>query len=209
MFLDAPLLSKSGRIALVPPTEADDESIAALRSDPRVRRFLRFMPESVSTADMAARRLTQAADKTVLIFNIHALKLRPDGSLIRPHLVGQIWMHRMDKSWGSSCEVGITICPRYFRGTLAMDAVYTMLEYAFKELKFHRVVFRTAVDNIIIRSWIERAGGTFEGFERGRWADGKGGYEDVCLYSILDREWGGIIKKRMEKGGVGPPRSHL
>ncbi|KAJ7935081.1 acyl-CoA N-acyltransferase [Mycena leptocephala] len=214
MFLDAPLVSKSGRIALVAPTEADDAPLAALRSDPTVRRFLRFMPASVSAADMAARRTAQAADPTVIVFNIHALNrdAKPASTPSPPKFAfaGQASIYRMDRAFGSTCEAGVMISPRHFGGALATDALYTVLEYAFDALRFHRVVFHTAVDNVIIREWIAWVGGTFEGLEREGWTDGKGGYEDACLYSILDREWRGTGRERVERGGmVGAPRSRL
>ncbi|KAJ7447208.1 acyl-CoA N-acyltransferase [Mycena latifolia] len=205
MLLDAPIVSKSGRVALVSPTAADDEAGAALRSDPATRRFQRFMPERITAEGMAARRALHGANPAVIILSIHALKL---GS--QPTFVGEASIYRMDNVFGNSCEVGVIISPQYFGGALATDALYSVLDHVFDGLKFHRVAFHTAVDNVIIRRWIERVGGTLEGIERGSWSDGKGGYEDVCLYSILDKEWRGAGRARVERGGiVGAPKSRM
>ncbi|KAJ7468020.1 acyl-CoA N-acyltransferase [Mycena latifolia] len=97
-----------------------------------------------------------------------------------------------------SCDIGILICPEYFRGGLATDALYTVLSYAFEEQNFHRVGFSTAADNAGMRGWLDWAGATLEGINRESWSDGNGGFTDVCLYSILEREWKETVKDRLE-----------
>ncbi|KAJ7763648.1 acyl-CoA N-acyltransferase [Mycena maculata] len=197
MLLSIPLISKSGRVALVPPSEVDDEAVVSLRNDPATRRFQPFLP-LVSITDIRAQRTAWAADPNILPFNIHALE--PSGKW---KFVGVTRLHRIDRYYGNSCEVGITMSPKNFGTGLASDAMHTILEYAFEEQRLRRVTFHTAVENIIIRGWIERAGGTFEGIERDYWLDGKGGYEDVRLYSVLYREWVGGCRARMEQGAAG------
>ncbi|KAJ7288889.1 acyl-CoA N-acyltransferase, partial [Mycena rebaudengoi] len=184
------LRSKSGRIALDPPQEADDEEMAALRSDPKTRQFMRYLPRQFSVADARARRIARAGDKSFIEFNIHSLTGSNDTKTrTKPKLIGAAQIYNIDTLSGNSCEVGVFIHPMYFGEGMATDALYTVLEYVFEERKIRRVVFHTTVDNTAIRGWIVRVGGKFEGIERDKWTDVLGGYTDAYLYSILDWEW--------------------
>ncbi|KAJ7247892.1 acyl-CoA N-acyltransferase, partial [Mycena haematopus] len=98
----------------------------------------------------------------------------------------------------NSCEVGIIISPDYHRGGLATDALYTLLAYVFEEKKFHRAGFVTAANNVGMRGWLDKAGATLEGTLREAWSDGNGGFTDVSMYSILEREWAETVKPRLE-----------
>ncbi|KAJ7278444.1 acyl-CoA N-acyltransferase [Mycena rebaudengoi] len=221
MYLDVPIHSKSGRISLVPPTEEDDAAVAALRSLPETRRFLRFMPHVCSVEDARARRRALAEEKCRVDFNIHATDayLQAHSREHVPKLVGMTWIYRRtdDQPYGThACEVSVIVHPAYFRGGMATDALYTVLEYVFEMQRCARVAFHTAVDNKVIRGWIERVGGRLEGIERWGWRDvakegnGEGeGYTDVCLYSILDVEWRGGGRERVESGGVVLPNSRM
>lgn len=193
MILNAPLLSRSGRIVLVPPAEEDDTAVAALRSHPETRRYLPFLPTHLSVADAQSHRLARAADATRISFNIHALPV--PGS--PPQFAGTTGIFRIDNE-SKSCEVGILVSPGSFRGGIATEALYTVLAYAFEELKLHRAVFLTGVDNVGMRGWLDRAGATLEGINRESWSDGKGGFTDVCFYSILEGEWSASVKARLD-----------
>ncbi|KAJ7763642.1 acyl-CoA N-acyltransferase [Mycena maculata] len=204
MFLTHPIISKAGRVALVSPSEIDDQDVVYLWNDPATRRFQRFLPERVSNADIRAQRLAWAADPNVCAFNVHALK--PTG---KSEFVGVARIHHIDRYYGNSCEVGLTMSSMHFGAGLGRAAIHTVLEYVFEERKFRRVVFHTAVENHVIRGWLERLGATLEGIERDFYADGTSGYTDACVYSILDREWVGGCKARMEQGIFGASKSRL
>ncbi|KAJ7108671.1 acyl-CoA N-acyltransferase [Mycena epipterygia] len=189
MNLSAPLLSRSGRIVLVPPAEEDDTAVAALRSHPETRRYLPFLPTHLSVADAHAHRLARAADATRISFNIHALPAKFVGTVGITHINIE----------SNSCSIGILISPDAVRGGVATDALYTVLTYAFEQLKVHRAAFHTAVDNVGMRGWLDKAGAKLEGIQRESWSDGMGGYINVCLYSILQAEWVGTVKPRLEE----------
>ncbi|KAJ7717638.1 acyl-CoA N-acyltransferase [Mycena maculata] len=192
MILSDPLVSKSGRIALVPPQEGDDAAVAALRSHPETRRYVRFFPSHFSVEEQRARRVTRAADPAILAFTIYALS---SGS--PPRFVGETSLLHIDDTH-KSCEIGIYISPGSFRGGLATDALYTVLAYVFEQRKLHRAEFVTAVDNVGMRGWLDIAGATLEGIKGEGWSDGKGGFTDVCLYSILEGKWVNSIKTGLE-----------
>jgi RimJ/RimL family protein N-acetyltransferase len=48
-----------------------------------------------------------------------------------------------------------------------------------------------------MRGWLDKAGATLEGIMRGIFLDGKGGWMDMCLYSILEGEWADTVKIRL------------
>jgi len=192
MILTESLPSKSGRILLVPPSEADDASVAQLRCHPETRRYIRFFPDHVSVEESKTRRLARAADPALLDFNIHALIPGTP-----PKFVGTTGIFRIDEM-SKSCEIGILISPDSFRGGIATDALHTVLAYAFEQRKLHRAVFFTGVDNVGMRGWLDKAGAFLEGVNRESWSDGNGGFTDVCLYSILEREWADTVKPRLD-----------
>ncbi|KAF7360222.1 Ribosomal-protein-alanine acetyltransferase [Mycena venus] len=196
MLAPAALPSQSGRTVLVRPQEEDDAAVAALRSHPETRRYLPFLPEHFSVEDAHAQRLARAADETRIPFHIH-LSTPPD-SESPTKFVGIVGITHIDAEF-RSCEIGILIRPDCVRGGLATDALATLLAYAFEEKKFHRVVFVTAVHNVGMRGWLDKAGATLEVIQRESCSDGMGGYIDMCVYSILEEEWVSTVKLRLEE----------
>ncbi|KAF8162401.1 acyl-CoA N-acyltransferase [Mycena galopus ATCC 62051] len=187
------LPSQFGRIVLVSPREENDSAVVALRSHPETLRHLGFLRGHVSTVEEArAHRIARAADETRVSFHIHLT-----GGTDSTTFGGTVSLSHIDTQF-NSCEVGILVSPAYFRSGLGTDALYTILVYAFETRKFHRVGFVTAVDNVGMRGWLDKAGVVLEGTKRDGWTDGSGGYTDVCLYSILEREWAETVKSRLE-----------
>ncbi|KAF8186861.1 acyl-CoA N-acyltransferase, partial [Mycena galopus ATCC 62051] len=186
------LPSQSGRILLVRPREEDDAAIAALRSHPETLRYIPFR-EGISLEEARALRIARDADETRVSFHIHLT-----GGTDSTTLGGRLGLSHIDKQF-KSCEVGIMINPDYFRGGLATDALYTILTYAFETMKLHRAGFVTAANNIRMRGWLDKAGVVLEGTKRDGWTDGNGGYTDLALYSILEREWTETVKPRLEE----------
>lgn len=188
------LPSRSGRIVLVRPGDEDDAAVAALRSHPETRRYLPFLPEHFSVEDARAHRLARAADETRVSFSIHLAN--PLSAKSHTKFVGSAGITHINTEF-KSCEIGILISPESARGGLATDALYTVLAYVFEERKFHRAAFVTAVDNVGMRGWLDKAGATLEGIMRGIFLDGKGGWMDMCLYSILEGDWADTVKIRL------------
>ncbi|KAF7332607.1 Ribosomal-protein-alanine acetyltransferase [Mycena kentingensis (nom. inval.)] len=192
MFLDEPILSKSGRISLVPPSESDDPAVAILRSAPETRRYLRFLPENLPVAAVAARRVSRSTDPSLVDFHIHT---SPAGAL-----VGSTGIFNIDTHYGNGCEVGILVLPEHARSGVATDALYTVLEYVFETRGMNRAEFQTGADNAPMRGWLERTGARLEGVRKSVWKDpATGGYSDVCLYGLIKEEWEGGVKESLEK----------
>ncbi|KAJ7068842.1 acyl-CoA N-acyltransferase [Mycena amicta] len=191
MFLNEPIVSKSGRVLLVPPAEADDPSVSVLRSHAETLRYLRFLPSNVPLAAATARRVSRQTDPSIVDFHIHTTE---------GEFVGTTGIFRIDTEYGNGCEVGILIMPERARGGLATDALYTVLEYVFETRGMNRAEFQTGADNAPMRGWLDRTGATLEGTRRAAWIDpATGGYSDVCVYGILREDWMAAVKHGLEK----------
>jgi len=67
-------------------------------------------------------------------------------------------------------------------------ACRALIDIAFGEREMHRIVIRTAGDNVRSRAVAERLGFTMEGFQREALLM-QGGFCDAAVYSLLEQEW--------------------
>jgi ribosomal-protein-serine acetyltransferase len=74
-------------------------------------------------------------------------------------------------------------------------AVAAMLDVAFTQLGLHRVTIRAATHNARSRAVPERLGFTEEGILREQGLVSSGGYHDLVVYGMLDREWAELRQK--------------
>ena len=109
---------------------------------------------------------------------------------------GSLWRGRdliggaglMPDAFGITGEIGYWVrAAEEGRGHITR-ACRALIEIGFKEVGLHRIVIRAGVDNRRSRAVPERLGFTFEGIHReeGR---GSGGFYDLAMYGLLDREW--------------------
>lgn len=188
------LTSPTGRLRLIPPRPEDDEASAILRAHPVSLKYLRFMPDKVTAEDTRKRREERA--ENVEIVDFHAHVVNADGTTTFAGMTGIFHVDPTHESF----EVGILISPDMHRGGFATEAIYTVLKYAFEDRKLHRGTFETSEDNLPMRSWLENVlGAKLEGERREAWKEGDGKYRDVKSYSLLEREWTGHAKARLEK----------
>ena len=86
-------------------------------------------------------------------------------------------------------EVGYWLATAHEGKGLVTRATTAMLDLAFDRLGLHRVQIRAAVRNDRSRAVAERLGFTNEGVLREQGLVGTGGYQDMAVYGMLDREW--------------------
>ncbi len=86
-------------------------------------------------------------------------------------------------------EVGYFIAKPYRKKGYATEACSAVLDFAFNNLKLHRINIDHIKGNKASQNVIKKIGAKYEGTERegSRPADGK--YKDHLLYAILGREW--------------------
>ena len=93
------------RIHLVPPSARDDEAYAACRTHPITRRYLAFLPKSMTVEEVRIRRETRAGYSRLKDFVIYYLG--DDGST---QFAGYSGYFNINESM-QSCEGGIIVAP--------------------------------------------------------------------------------------------------
>lgn len=88
-------------------------------------------------------------------------------------------------NWG---EIGYWLLERFEGRGLITRACRAMTDFAFREMKLHRVALCADPGNRRSRAVAERLGFVQEGVLREAAQTGLG-YHDVVYYAILDREW--------------------
>jgi RimJ/RimL family protein N-acetyltransferase len=97
-------------------------------------------------------------------------------------------------------EIGWTwLGPDFQKTGLNVHCKYLLLKFAFEELGFERVEFRTDERNLKSRTAIEKIGGTFEGVLRSHTLMLDGFRRSTVYYSILKEEWPKVKLKLEEK----------
>jgi N-acetyltransferase len=87
-------------------------------------------------------------------------------------------------------EIGWSWLSKNFRGTdINRHAKFCMMKYAFDELNFERVEFKTDVLNVRARKGLEKIGGKEEGILRSHMTMWNNRRRDSVYYSILKNEW--------------------
>lgn len=109
-------------------------------------------------------------------------------------LIGTIGLIDVDKK-DRKTELGYWLAQEYQGKGIMTKAVKVFLQYAFEELKLHRVQILVAVENKKSQAIPERLGFTKEGILRGNaWLYDH--FEDHIVYSLLDHEFQREIKAR-------------
>jgi RimJ/RimL family protein N-acetyltransferase len=189
------LYSPDKRIRLAHPTDAEDEQVTALRSDPRTLRFLPFMPKITTVQGVAELREKRSKDPTRIEYN--AFDNSPEGG---GKFVGSAGAMAVDLELHRSCEVGIAIVPEAKGKGVSTAILYTLLKYIFEEKGIHLVSFETTEDNAPMRGWLEKvAGARLEATRVDCWTDCEGGWKTNVGYAILDHEWKSRVKGNLEK----------
>ncbi len=89
---------------------------------------------------------------------------------------------------GRQAEIGFTLAREHQGKGYASEAVSRLVDYAFGDLSFHRLVAITDQENEPSFGLLERLGFRREGsFAQNAWF--KGGWTDEYLYAILRGEW--------------------
>lgn len=105
----------------------------------------------------------------------------------RGRLVGVIGLHRIDQV-NHKTEIGYWIGEEYQGKGLVTRACRAIIDYAFSELKLHRVEIHCALGNERSRAIPERLGFRQEGILR-QAARLPNRYDDLVIYGILADEW--------------------
>jgi [ribosomal protein S5]-alanine N-acetyltransferase len=90
----------------------------------------------------------------------------------------------------NSAEVGLMIGDKSYWGKSASDdSLELVLDFAFNTLRLHRVTGGTYSENLGMNFTFKRLGFRREGVLKESRFKQKGGYLDLYLWAVLDREW--------------------
>ena len=87
-------------------------------------------------------------------------------------------------------EIGWSWLAPAFRSTgINRQAKFLLMEYAFEQMQFERVEFKTGVHNMRARKGLEKIGGVEEGILRSHSLLWNGNRRTSVFYSVLKDEW--------------------
>ena len=102
-------------------------------------------------------------------------------------IVGTISLKDVDQRAGN-CEIGIWLAPEFHGRGYGTEASRLLTQYAFDELRMHRVLARVlATNEASARVW-EKLGFEEEGVHRDEVFTG-GEYVDMRYFAVLEDEW--------------------
>lgn len=109
------------------------------------------------------------------------------GQIAGSSSLGNISMHDL------RAEIGWSWLGKGFRSTgLNKHAKYAMMRYAFDELNFERIEFKTDVENARARQGLRNVGGVEEGILRSHMTMWNNRRRTSIYYSVLKNEWPGL-----------------
>ncbi len=93
-----------------------------------------------------------------------------------------------------SCEIGYCLDANYWGKGLMTEAFKRVIEYLFEEVGINRLFGRYVVSNPGSKKVMEKAGMTFEGFQREAFRLHTGEFVDLGTYSLLKKEYYKLYK---------------
>lgn len=175
------VLLRTTRLILRPLDESDASSLFALHADQWVARYLsRPAWESIDSAHELI-----AKDKEALLAGkyLHLGIQRAH----EPGLVGECSLHSLNEA-SRRAEVGYVLAPQAWGQGFAVEALATLIEFAFASLQFNRLEADIDPRNEASAKVLKRLGFEQDGFLRERWIV-RGEVSDSALYGLLHSEW--------------------
>ena len=171
---------ESPRLTLRRFADADLEPFLAYLNDPLVARYQSWESYTEEQArDVIEQQKDRSPGRPGQWFTF-ALELKETGTLI-----GHVALRMLDDQ---QAEIGFTMARAFHGRGLACEAATRVLDYAFAELKLHRVTAITDCENEKSAALLERLGMRREGhFIQNIWFKGRWGSE--YLYAVLSDEW--------------------
>ena len=166
------------RLVLSPLAADDAEPLFAYRSDPEVRRYQFFEPQSLDDA----QAFVAPGPAEPSGWHQFGIRLRSSAEL-----AGDIG-YKPQAPGLDQAEIGVTLAPAFQRRGLAAEAVTGLLGHLFADLGLHRVYASIDPRNTPSASLFDRLGFRREAlFRRSLWF--KGEWTDDLVCALLAEEW--------------------
>ncbi len=117
----------------------------------------------------------------------HERDLEGNGIFVRGRIAGGIGLFGVDP-FGVAGEIGYWLAAAYEGRGLITLACRALIDLGFGQMGLHRIYIRAAVENARSRAVPERLGFTEEGIHRQE-GKGRGGFQDLVVYGLLEDEW--------------------
>jgi len=177
-----PILTATDRLLLREFEGEDWRAVHAYRSNPEVKRYELFGPNTeAETRELIARALAARQEEPRTRFHL-AVVQRADGLLIgEVVLIVRSAEHR-------EAEIGFMLHPDCWGQGYATEAAHALLLFGFRQLGLHRIAAECLADNEASAQVLTKIGMRLEGRRREiRWLRDR--WCDSLLYAVLAHEW--------------------
>lgn len=178
-FFPFPVL-KTERLVLRRVSEHDVNEILALRSNPETMKYIpRPLLKTIDDALGHYKMIDEAIENNTGINWAITLKENPK-------LLGIMGFYRIQPE-NYRAEIGYMILPEHQGKGIVTEAIETLLQYAFNEMKLHSVEAVIDPDNIASEKVLQKCNFIKEAhFKENEFHEGK--FWDAVVYSILNKK---------------------
>ena len=176
---------KTDKVILRPIQESDFDPFLQLAQDEEMWKYF-----SLNLADEEQlKRWMSMAFHDIQANTRRAFTIveKSTGKIAGSSSMGNISMHDL------RLEIGWSWLGREFRSSgLNLHAKYSMMKYAFEEINFERVEFKTDVLNERAKNGLRKVGGIEEGVLRSHMTMWNSRRRDSVYFSVIRSEWAGL-----------------
>jgi RimJ/RimL family protein N-acetyltransferase len=173
---------ESERLTLRPFAEGDFEAFAEIQAAPETAQWLYNEPRTRDEARAHFARKGHPALEREDDWMDCAMIERESGLL-----VGDLAFHWVSAEHRTG-EIGYTVAPGHKGKGYATEGARVLLDWAFRDAGFHRVIGRIEPRNVASARVLEKLGMRREAlFVENEWV--KGEWQSEAVYAILEREW--------------------
>jgi RimJ/RimL family protein N-acetyltransferase len=158
----------------------DKNAFFQYRSMPEIYQYQGWRPKDIDEIEEFINKNISAFPNTRNTWMQLAVCLK-EGQLI-----GDIGIHFIEDDY--QVEIGYTLSPEYQGNGYAVEAVKTVINYAFTELKKHRITASVDPNNLKSIKLLEKIGFRKEAHFIKSFRMNNQWYDD-CVYAILAEEW--------------------
>jgi ribosomal-protein-alanine N-acetyltransferase len=169
---------------------ADAQTLYTELSSPEVKRFIWAPPPSVA----AFEKFIEWTPTERIAGKYICYGVVPNGEL---HACGVFELRQLQPGFLRG-ELGFAVTHRLWSGGLFVEAAWLLLDFAFRQVRVHRVEARAAVNNERGNAALKALGARREGtLKEAFWQDDR--FVDQYLWAFLDSRWATAALRR-------PPR---
>jgi RimJ/RimL family protein N-acetyltransferase len=174
-------------VALRELCASDAPTLYAELSTPEVKRFIWAPPPNVA----AFEKFIEWTPSERIAGKYICYGVVPRGEL---HACGVFELRQLQPGFLRG-ELGFAVTQRLWSGGLFVEAAWLLLDFAFRQVRVHRIEARAAVNNARGNAALKALGGRREGVLKDAfWQDNR--FVDQYLWAFLDSRWASAAQRR-------------